>query len=398
MIKSFRILHVVLGVAIGLSSCNQTLAPIASSNKECVQNYDPTVDYFADKVKPAYAKGFTVSYQKHYKIVSVSNAWKGANTSFQYILVQCGTPIPAGFSPEQIIQIPVQSIVVMSTTHLPHLQQLGVVDRIKGVSDFKQINTPSVIERIKSKQLAEVGSNQSVNVEKILDLAPELVTTFGSGDPKTDAHPKLLEAGLKVAIVAEYMESSPLGRAEWLKFMSLFFNREAKAEKAFEQMAKRYNAIAQKAKQAKRKPSVFAGFDNKGTWYAPGGDSYAAKFLEDAGAKYLWQHDRSNGSLNLSFEKVFDRANQAEFWLNGSQKWNSLKDVLASDDRYQTFAAIKSGKLFTPTARLNETGGNDYWESGMANPDVILADLVKIFHPELMPDRQLVYYRQLSAK
>jgi len=320
MIKSFRILHIVLGAAIGLSSCKaQTVAPIASSNEECVQNYDPKADYFADKVNPTYAKGFTVSYQKHYKVVSASNAWKGANAAFQYVLMQCGTPIPSGFSPEQIIQIPVQSIVVMSTTHLLHLQQLGVVDRIKGVSDFKQINTPSVIEKIKANQLAEVGSNQSVNVEKILELAPELVTTFGSGDPKTDAHPKLLEARLKVAIVAEYIESSPLGRAEWLKFISLFFNREAKAEQAFEQMAKRYNPIAQRAKQAKRKPSVFAGFDNKGTWYVLGGDSYAAKFLEDARANYLWQDDRSTGSLNLSFEAVFDRANQAEFWLNGSQ-------------------------------------------------------------------------------
>lgn len=394
-----KFLPIAFGVAIALSSCKtQTVTLIAASNKECVQNYEPQKDYFADKAKPIYAKGFTVSYQKHYKVVSVRNAWKDAKTQFQYVLVQCGTPIPSGFAPEQIVQIPVQSIVVMSTTHLPYLQQLGVIDRIKGVSDFKQINTPSVLERIKTKQIAEVGSNQSVNVEKILDLAPELITTYGTGNPQTDAHPKLLEAGLKVAIVAEYMESSPLGRAEWLKFMSLFFNREAKAEQAFERMATKYNAIAQTAKQATRKPSVFAGFDNKGTWYAPGGDSYAAKFLEDAGANYLWQDDRSTGSLNLSFEKVFDRANQAEYWLNGSQQWNSLKDVVASDDRYQGFAAVRSGKLFTPTARVNATGGNDYWESGMANPDVVLADLVRIFHPELLPDHQLVYYRQLKAK
>jgi iron complex transport system substrate-binding protein len=215
------------------------------------------------------------------------------------------------------------------------------------------------------------------------------------GNPKSDSHPKLIEAGLPVAIIAEYMESSPLGRAEWLKFMALFFNRETEAEQVFSQMVTRYNSIAKNAQKTKKKPTVFSGFGSRGTWYIPGGDSYSAKFIADAGGDYIWKDDRSTGSLNLSFEQVFDRAQSAEVWINSSQAWRSVDDVTNTDRRYAKFRAVKDSKLFNPTARMNATGGNDFWEGGTANPDLVLADLFKALHPELLPNHQFVYYRPL---
>lgn len=396
MMKKLVVWLGLLGTTIALSSCAIAPPPESvSSRPECIKNYQKEVDYFPNKVRLTDAEGFTVTYHQHYKVVSVNRPWKDAKTQFQYVLVQCGTPIPQGFKPEQIVQIPVRSVVALSTTHFVPLQRLGVLDRLKGISNFKDVTTPAVNEKIKQNQLTEVGNARNLNLEKILELSPDLVTTFGTGNPRTDAHPKLLEAGIKVAIVAEYMESTPLGQAEWMKFLALFFNREAEAEQSFAEIRQRYQAITAKTKTVKRRPTVFSGFDSKGTWYAPGGDSYVARSLADAGANYLWADDRSPGSLQLTFEQVYDRAAQAQYWIVNAHSVKTRSDLLTADPRYQGFTALQTNNVFSPTAKVNPQGGNDYWQSGIANPDIILADLVKIFHPELVPNHQFVYYRQL---
>ncbi|NMG11091.1 ABC transporter substrate-binding protein [Brasilonema sp. UFV-L1] len=362
----------------------------------CISNYNPKTDYFPEKTSINYGEGFEVEYHQNYKIIKVKNPWKNANTTFEYVLVQCGTPTPKGFQATQIIQVPVNTIVSLSTTHLPHLDKLGVVDKLVGISDRKQVNTASVVDKIKTGQVVEVSNNANVNVEKLLELNPDLVTTHGVGNPNIDSYPKLLEAGLKVAINAEYMESSPLGRAEWLKFTALFFNHEAKAAKIFAEIAQQYETIVAQVKSVKNRPSVFVGFNFKGTWYMPGGNSYVAQYLADAGANYLWKEDKSSGSLPLSFEKVFERAVNADYWLNFSQSCQTRKDLLAEDNRYAEFKAVKNGNLYNNNARINTTGGNDYWESGITNPHLVLSDLIKILHPEILPNHQLKYYRQLS--
>lgn len=241
-----------------------------------------------------------------------------------------------------------------------------------------------------------MGDSTSVSVERLVELNPDLVTTYGVGNPDIDNYPKMLEVGLKVAINAEYIESSPLGRAEWLKFTALFFNREAKAEEVFGEIAQEYKAIATQAKSVKKRPTVFVGFNFKGTWYMPGGNSYVAKYLADAGADYLWKDDLSSGSLPLSFEQVYERAANADYWLNFSQSWKNLKDLLAEDNRYADFKAVKNGNLYNNNARLNAGDGNDYWESGISNPNVVLSDLIKIIQPEILPNHKLKYYRKLS--
>ncbi len=191
------------------------------------------------------------------------------------------------------------------------------------------------------------------------------------------------------------MENTPLGRSEWLKFTALFFNQEEKAEEIFNQISKNYQKIAAKTKAIEKLPKVFTGFNFKGTWYAPGCKSYIAQYLADAGAELLCV-ENVDGSIPLSFEDVFERAATADYWLNVSQSWQSLKDVIREDSRYSDFQAVKKGNVYNNNARLNENGGNDYWESGISNPNMILADLIKIFHPELLPNHQLFFYQKLS--
>ncbi len=383
-------------VALLIIACNNTSIPpevLSISNKSCVQNYNLNTDYFPQKAYIKYATRFSVEYQNNYKIVTVKNPWKDAKTNFKYVLVECGTPAPEGFKETQIITVPISTVTSLSTTHLPHLAKLEVVDKLVGVSNPKIVNTSEVVEKIKAGKIAELGN--SVNVERLLELNPNLVTTFGTGNPQTDSHPKLLEAGLKVAINAEYMENTPLGRSEWLKFTALFFNKEEQAEKIFSKISNNYQEIATKTKAIKKRPKVFTGFNFKGTWYVPGCQSYPAKYLADAGAELLCV-ENSSGSTPSSFEDVFERAATADYWLNVSQSWQSLKDVITEDSRYSDFQAVKKGNVFNNNARLNENGGNDYWESGISNPDVVLADLINIFHPELLPNHQLFFYQKLD--
>lgn len=361
----------------------------------CAGEYDPQLDYFPDKVEPEAAAGWKIEYHPNYKVITVLSPWQNAEQQFSYVLVQCGTPAPSDIGDAQLIEVPVKTVVAMSTTQLPHLAELDLVDRLVGVDNLARISTPAVAARAEAGELRELGGGAEVNVEQALELAPGLIMTYGVGDPQYDAHPKLLEAGLKVALNAEYLESSPLGQAEWIKFTATFFNREAAATVFFDQLAARYTGLARQARAATGKPTVMVGTPYQGTWFIPGGKSFPAQLLADAGAQYLWADDTSAGSLQLGFEAVYERAAEAEYWLN-TDTWQSLDDGRAADARFGEFAAFKSGKVFNNDARVGAGGGNDYYETGVTRPDLVLADMIKIFHPELLPDHELFFYRQLA--
>jgi iron complex transport system substrate-binding protein len=360
-----------------------------------VESYDAQVDYFPDKATIGYSEGWEVEYHNSYKVIRVLNPWRGAEETFEYVLVQRGTPIPEGYEDAQVVEVPVASIASMSTTYLPHLEKLNLLDSLVAVDSIQYVSNEAVRKMFDDGKLVEIGGGASVNVEVVLDLDPDVVMVYGSGSPDYDAHPKLLEAGVKVAMNSEYMETSPLGRAEWLKFIAMFYNREADAEAIFADMAQEYEALAAKTAAVADRPTVFTGAPWQDTWYMPGGNSYVAKFLADAGADYLWADDESTGSIPLDFESVYERAADADYWLNTSS-WMSIDEALAADARYGDFAALKNQKMYNNNARVNENGGNDYWESGVANPQLVLADLIKILHPNLVPDHEFVYYRQLD--
>lgn len=176
----------------------------------------------------------------------------------------------------------------------------------------------------------------------------------------------------------------------------MFFNLEAEGETLFDDIAAQYNELTAMTADLEERPTVFTNTPYDGTWYMPGGNSFVAKLLADAGADYLWSDDESTGSLYLDFETVFERAADADFWVNAGGFWFSLDDALAEDERFEQFAAFQNGNVWSNNLALNEFGGNDYWEGGVANPQLVLADLIAIFHPDLLPDHQFVYYQQLK--
>ncbi|MBN1285869.1 MAG: ABC transporter substrate-binding protein [Anaerolineae bacterium] len=363
----------------------------------CVTDFDPAVDYFPEKVEIEYAEGLGIEYYNNYKVVTVLTPWPGAEETFQYVLVQCGTPAPEGYENAQVIEVPVKTTVSMSSPELPRLEVLGALDTLIGIDVIMYINNPAVIEKFDAGELVEIGEGPSVNVEMALDAQPDIVIATGMGNPDWDAHPLLVEAGIPVVITADWVETSPLGRAEWIKFTAAFYNREAAANTTFDEVAADYEAMVALTADLPEdaRPTVFNNTPFEGTWYVSGGKSYAARLFADAGADYLWADDESTGSLYLDFETVFEIAADADFWLSPGM-WTSLDDGLATDDRFTEFASFQSGQVYNNDARVNASGFSDYYESGALHPDLILADLIKIFHPDLLPDHELVYYRQLE--
>lgn len=371
--------------------------PTANRTSGCVERYDPTIDYFPEKATLAYAKGFTLEYFKHYKVVTVTTPWPEAKENFRYVLVQCGAPTPEGFADAQVIQIPIRSIAVLSTTHLPHLELLDALDRLVAVSSYENVYSPAARQMITAGKVAEVGRGPGVNLERILDLRPDLVTAVGHDQPQYNTHPLLRNAGVNVAINSEYVESALLARSEWLKFTAAFLNRDGLAQRRFAEMTERYEAYAARVHDAPaaQKPTVFGGFLHRDVWYVPGGDSYIARLVADAGGVYLWADDRHQASIPLSFEAVVERAGDAEVWFTSDLDWFKRADLFAANERYGAFKAFREGRVYNINARLNEHKANDYWEAGIVEPDMILADIIKILHPDRLPDHHLKYYRWL---
>ena len=347
------------------------------------------------QMRVQYARGFGVEYRESYKLVTVYKPWRGAEVDFRYLLVPRGNPVPKVDEKDiQIIEIPVRSIVTMSTTYLAYLDMLGLLDRLVGHDNLAYVNNPKVRKLASENKIREVGEGSAVNLEVLMDLQPDLIMTSSLGG-EWDVHSKLTEAGFKVVLNGEYMETSPLGRSEWIKFIALFFNRESQAEEIFEGISREYESLKKRADTATHKPTVFTDAPYQGNWWIAGGGSYMARFIEHAGARYVWSDDPSTGSRLLDFEAIYEAAHAVDFWINPGW-WRSLGEGLAVDERFAEFAAFRKGNVFNNNVRANPRGGNDYWESGVAKPHEILADLIKIFHPDLLPGHRLKYYRRLA--
>ena len=351
-------------------------------------------DLFPHKARIRHATGFDVTYHETYKVVRVLRPWKGAKESFTYVLVQEGTPRPDGFDGAQTVTVPARRFVALSSTYLPHVEKIDALDRLVGLGKADFVYSPRIRDRIAEGHIAETGSDGSLNIETLVSLTPDLVMSYGSGNPAGDVHPKLMEIGIPAAVNGEFMEQSPLGRAEWIKFTALFFNLEDRAEVAFAEVEQAYGRLVELAADVPHRPSVFTNISWQGVWHASGGRSFMARLLRDAGADYVWKDNQTDRSIPLDFEAVLEKALQARFWINTGQ-WTSKAQALESDERYGSFDAFKMDRMYNHNARTNDADGDDYWESGVANPHLVLADLIGIFHPDLLPGHTLHYYRRL---
>lgn len=368
----------------------------ATAASACVQTFDENANYFPEPMTVEYAQGFMLEYFSNYKLLTVTRPWQDADVTFTYVLVQCGTPAPDDLPEDaQVIEVPVSGVVSMSTTYLPAISELGLIDQLVSVDEGDFAYNPDVRAAIAAGDVVEVGSGPTVDVETLLDLQPGLILTYGSGFADYDTYPVLQQAGLSVVLNGDYVENTPLGRAEWMKAIAAFFNRETEANELFEQIEADYTELAQLAAGVDERPTVLVNGLYSGQWYISGGDSYVANLISDAGGDYLWTDEATPGGIPLSFEAVLERAQEADVWLNANF-WYSLEDGLAEDERYAEFSAFENDQVYNPILRVNEFGGNDYYESSALHPEYALADLIAIFHPELVPDHEFIYYERLQ--
>jgi len=342
-----------------------------------------------------YARGFTIDYYDHYKLVHILNHTGDVIDTLEYILAPKGVPPPPGHPKAEVIRIPVQTMVVMSSMHVAMADFAGVGDRITGLGSFQYINSPLVRNNIKQGKVKQVGLDGNLNNELLITMHPDLVMAMTNPDAGSGKYKTLTDAGIPVVFNAEWLESTPLGRAEWVKLVAAFAGTEELVNRKFDSVEQSYNKLAQLGAGAKQKPRVIIGMPYKGSWFTPAGDSYMAHFLHDAGAAYKWAGTKGVGSLSLNFETVAPEALEADYWLNIGYV-ESKKDITGKDPRYGSFKAFTTGQLYNNTARTNDLGSNDYWESGAVNPQVVLADMIRILHPDLLPDHALVYYKQLQ--
>jgi iron complex transport system substrate-binding protein len=341
-----------------------------------------------------YAVGFKVTIVGNSKLVEVKQPYQNATSGYQYLLVPTGEKPPPHDEQTQVITVPLENIVCTSTTHIPLLDYINETNKLIGFPTTDYISSVKMRKRIDQGKVIDLGIDKGMNIEMLYTLKPSLVMGYTMTKDLGQLK-KIQELGIPVVINAEYLEKHPLGRAEWIKFMALFFGKEREADSIFAEIEKEYLSTQQLVNEVKTKPTVLSGIVYGDAWFMPGGQNYAAKLLKDAGCGYLWSSDSTSGFLQLSFESVYATAKEADLWI-GVGSFKNLNEIKATEERYALFKPFKEQQVYSYDARKGTKGGSEFLELGYLRPDLILKDLVKIAHPELLPTYELYFHNRLE--
>ena len=344
----------------------------------------------------SYAKGFQVAHFDGYSELIITTPWPGASRSFTYALVKNST---AKEKLDQtlydgIITIPIKSIVVTSTTHLPALELLEESGSLVGFPGCDYISSPSIRNYIEQGFIKELGQNEALNTEVVLTLDPDILIGFGI-DGVNKAFETISNGGIPIIYNGDWAEGSPLAKAEWLKFFGVLFDKEREADQLFSKIESDYLEAKNIAEKATSIPTVLSGAMHKDIWYLPQGTSPEGQFLRDANVNYLWKDSSGSGSHALSFESVFVTAQNADIWINPSY-FTSYEQLKSNSELYTKFKAFRTKSIYSMSLTKGETGGVLYYELGSARPDLVLKDIIKICHPNLLEDYQTTFFKPLQ--
>ncbi|WP_111683949.1 ABC transporter substrate-binding protein [Winogradskyella tangerina] len=344
-----------------------------------------------------YAQGFNLVDANTHKILEISKPWPEASKSYKYLIASMEELSKMTFPKDAydgILSDDIKKIVVTSTTHIPALELLGVEQTLVGFPGTNYISSERTRKRINAGEIRELGKNEGINTEVLLELNPDVVIGFGV-DGVNKTFETIKKAGIPVIYNGDWVESSALAKAEWIKFFGVLFNKEKEADSIFNQIEKDYQLAKEIAKKAKSKPTILSGAMHKEVWYLPNGSSPEAQFLKDANVDYLWSDTSGNGSLALSFEVVLDKAKDADIWLSPSY-YSSFDQLEGASSLYTNFSAFQNKTVYTFSNTTGETGGVLYYELGTARPDLVLKDIIKVCHPELLPDYSPYFFKKLN--
>jgi len=344
-----------------------------------------------DSLSIKYSTGFSIRYFPHYKQVNVNSPWaKGAIYARYYLVVNRSIVTPGdGIK----VQVPLKTLASSSVTHFEFLRMLGELETVKGICSAGIIYNTTLRQRVSEGKVTDLGDAFHINLEKVLQLKPQalMMSGYNQNDPNAL---RIIQAGVPVIYNNEWMETSLLGRAEWIKFVAAFYNKEQLADSLFQTIENRYNDIKSKAAKVKDKPNVMAGSNFRGTWYMPAGRSFMGHLFADAGTRYYFAGDTTTGSLPLNVETVLKNFSRTDVWLNCN--FSSLNDLLNADTKHGLFKPVIKKQVYNFNKRMLPSGANDFWESAIARPDLILADVIAILHPEILPNYQLFYAEKLK--
>jgi iron complex transport system substrate-binding protein len=350
----------------------------------------------SSKSKIKYAKGFDIITDNGIKKLIIKAAYQNSNTFFEYEIKKKTSNTSKTIKyKKEVIEVPIQKIVVTSTTHIPMVELLNEETAIVGFPFSKYVSSEKTRVLIDEGKIREIGKENSLNTEILLDLQPELVVGYSvsSADKSLTT---IKKAGINVIYNGDWLEKTPLGRAEWIKFFGVLFDKEKQADSIFKVIEKNYLNAKKSALKSTKKITVLSGaIMSKDIWNLPAGESFVAQFLKDANLNYLWKNTKGKGSLSLSFESVFDTGKNADLWIAPGY-FSTKEQLLKSNQLYTQFNAFKNDKIYTPTIKKGKTGGVIYYELAPTRPDLVLKDLIKITNPELLRDYTPTFFIKMD--
>jgi iron complex transport system substrate-binding protein len=363
------------------------------NNIESGRIKNPSVGSIYEPVE--FAKGFSIQSNKGIKRITIYNPWQGAkNISYQYCL-SVSRPDSSELEKAIWIKKPVRRIICLSTTQIGMIEFVNEIQTIVGISGAQYVCNQDLQKRVKDGQVKDVGYDINLNYELIYSLKPDLVLVYGVNSEATSLFDHLKSFGIPALFIGEYLEPNPLAKAEWVKLIACLYDKDSLVREQYQRISNEYIRLQQMTAKISNRPLVMTGLPWKEAWNIAGGDSFTARLIADAGGKYIWAERKTRDNIPMNLEQAVNDTKNADIWINSGIA-RSIFDIRSTDERLGKLGPILKGKVFNNNKLICSGGGNDYWESGVVHPELILQDLIMIFHPELNLNKELIYYRKLE--
>jgi iron complex transport system substrate-binding protein len=360
----------------------------------CKKESNVSITNYNSKSSVKYAKGFDIILENGIKKLIIKSPYQNSKNTFEYKIQKKKNNTTTNYK-TTTIEVPIKNIIVTSTTHIPMIELLDEEKTIIGFPFSKYISSKKTRKRIDSGFIKELGKENALNTEILLDLQPELIVGFSvSGADKSLS--VIEKTGIPVIYNGDWLEQTPLGRAEWIKFFGILFNKEKQADSIFNCIERNYNDAKKLVQKNNIQPKVLSGaMMSKDIWNLPAGESFVAQFFKDANFNYYWKKTKGKGSLSLSFESVLDKAQEADLWINPGY-FSTKEQILSNNQLYKKFKAFKNDNIYSTSLKKGKTGGIIYYELAATRPDLVLKDLIKIGSPSLLPKYKFTFFEKIE--
>jgi len=333
------------------------------------------------------ARLLSMQRERHYTVVTVGDPWKGG-VLHRYVLVPRDSTLPQDLPDGTLVRTPVRQALVYSSVHTSLMAELGAIDAVRGVVDKQYFIDSTLLARINSGEIADCGNSMNPTVERVINMQPDAILL----SPYQDAsYGQITSLDIPIIECADYLEYDPLGRAEWVKFYGELLGKRQQADSLYSVIVNAYNAVKETAARAQGRPTVVTEMVISGVWNVPGGQSYMARIIDDAGGDYMWADDKNTGSLALDFNQALAVAQNADYWFIKWTNINTLNDLQGAFDLNKEMAAFKNKRVY-----VCDTDKSRFFDRIPFHPDVLLREFAAILHPEVFPNVKPQMYRHLD--